>query len=241
MRLVTWNCCRGAYLKNASLLQVLAPDIAVLQECAKPVAQSDQCLWFGDNPRQGIAVVANGFYRIRALAAVADVPRYAIPIEVTGPINFILIAVWSKADQEKPYVEAVIRAVELYRNLFTEYPTVLAGDFNSNSIWDAQHAAGQSHSALVEMLFQLGLVSSYHYFHREEHGKEKLPTYYFQWKEQRPFHIDYCFIPAKWAPHLRLVEVGSYSDWKESSDHRPLLVDIVEDAIERAPFARMIS
>ena len=190
--------------------------------CTKPVAETDQCLWFGDNPRQGIAVVANGSYRIRALAAVADVPRYAIRIEVTGPINFILIAIWSKADQETPYVEAVIRAVELYRNLFTEYPTVLAGDLNSNSIWDAQHTAGQSHTALVEILFQLGLVSSYHYFHREEHSKEKLPTYYFQWKEQRPFHIDYCFIPAKWAPHLRLVEVGSYSDRKESSDHRPL-------------------
>ena len=232
MRLVTWNCCRGLYLKNAALLHVLEPDVAVLQECAQPMAQSDQCLWFGDNPRQGIAVLAKGPYRIRALATVADVPRYAIPIEVTGPINFILIAIWSKADQEKPYVEAVIRAVELYRNLFTEYPTVLAGDLNSNAIWDAEHAAGQSHSALVEMLFQLGLVSCYHYFNREKHGEEKQATYYFQWKEERPFHLDYCFIPAKWAPHLRCVEVGSYVDWKGSSDHRPILVELFEDGCE---------
>lgn len=230
MRLVTWNCCRGPYLKNAALLEVLGPDIAVLQECAKPTAETDQCLWFGDNSRQGIAVLANGLYRIRALAAAADVPRYVIPIEVTGPMNFILIAIWSKADKDNPYVEGVIRAVEIYRNLF-KYPTVLAGDLNSNAIWDAGHATGKSHSHLVGILSDLGLVSSYHHLHREAHGKEKQATYYFQWKEERPFHLDYCFIPAKWAANLRRVEVGSYSDWKESSDHRPLLIEVAEDGV----------
>ncbi len=145
-------------------------------------------------------------------------------------MNFILIAIWSKADKDNPYVEGVIRAVEIYRNLF-KYPTVLAGDLNSNAIWDAGHATGKSHSHLVGILSDLGLVSSYHHFHREAHGKEKQATYYFQWKEERPFHLDYCFIPAKWAANLRRVEVGSYSDWKESSDHRPLLVEVAEDGV----------
>jgi len=66
MRLVTWNCCRGQYLKT-SFLEALAPDIAVIQECAKPTCVNDQCLWFGHNPHQGVAVFANGPYRLRAL------------------------------------------------------------------------------------------------------------------------------------------------------------------------------
>jgi hypothetical protein len=86
MRLVTWNCCRGPYLKNASLLDALAPDIAVLQECAKPTTETDHCLWFGDNPHQGIAIFSTGPYRIRALPAVAEVPRYAFPVEVLGKL-----------------------------------------------------------------------------------------------------------------------------------------------------------
>src|SRR5271165_297011 len=182
MRLVTWNCCRGAYLKKAPLLNALAPDIGVIQECARPATATDQCLWFGDNPRQGVAVAANGRYRIFALPAVPGVPRYAIPVEVTGPNHFLLIAVWSKGGQDSPYVEGVVRAVELYRKLFTQYRTVLAGDLNSNATWDGDHRAGLNHSALVKMLSKLGLVSSYHFFHRESHGEEKQPTYYFQWK-----------------------------------------------------------
>lgn len=230
MRVVTWNCCRGTYLKNASLLGALAPDVAVIQECARPAAETDQCLWFGDNPHQGIAVFCSGPYRIRALPTVAEVPRYAFPVEVRGPTNFLLIAVWSKGGQDHPYVEAVVRAVELYRDLFTQHRTVLAGDFNSNTIWDSSHAPGQNHSALVKMLSELGLVSSYHFFHREAHGEETQPTYYFQWKEKRPFHIDYCFIPREWLPNVQLVEVGSYAEWKGSSDHRPLLVQLGDDA-----------
>jgi hypothetical protein len=152
MRLVTWNCCRGSYSQKASFLEALAPDIAVIQECAKPTCETDQCLWFGHNPRQGIAVFANGPYRIRALPRAARVPRYAIPIKVAGPTNFLLIAVWSKGGQANPYVEGVVRAVRLYRKLFAQYPTVLAGDLNSNAIWDSNHAAGLSHSALVKML-----------------------------------------------------------------------------------------
>jgi hypothetical protein len=189
MRLVTWNCCRGPYLKKASFLDALAPDVAVIQECAKPSIETDQCLWFGDNLRQGIAVFANGPYRIRALPAQPDVPRYAIPVEVDGPTKFLLIAVLSKGGQPSPYVEGVVRAVELYRNLFNQHRTILAGDLNSNAIWDSSHAADLSHSALVKMLSELGLVSSYHFFHREAHEVGS----YAKWKgrsDHRPLLVE---------------------------------------------------
>ena len=224
MRLATWNCCRGPYLKKAALLSALSPDIAVIQECAKPEVESDQCLWFGDNPRQGIAVVTAGDYRLRRLPIADEVPNYVFPIEVTGPTSFSLFAVWSKGGQRYPYVEAVVQAAELYRALIESGPTVLLGDFNSNVIWDWKRP--RNHSALVSMLAQLGLVSAYHHFFGEAQGQETRSTYYFHWKEHRPYHIDYCFVPESWAARLHSVEVGSYEDWKQHSDHRPLIVEV---------------
>jgi hypothetical protein len=88
MRLVTWNCCRRTYLKKTALLDALASDISVIQECARPSAETDHCLWFGDNPRQGVAVIANGVYRIRALPAEADVPRFSIPAARVHALKF---------------------------------------------------------------------------------------------------------------------------------------------------------
>ena len=225
MRLVTWNCCRGAFARKAPLLEPLEFDVAVIQECAKPAAETDHCLWFGDNPRQGIAIVSREPYRIRAMKRRIGVPRYTIPIEVIGPESFLLLAVWSKANKKHPYVEAVVKAVRLYRHLFSE-PVVLMGDLNSNTFWDANHADDRNHSALVRQLSELGLVSAYHAFNDEPHGGESQPTYYFQWKEARPYHIDYCFVPNVWSSRIHRVEVGSFEDWKGHSDHRPVIVEI---------------
>jgi hypothetical protein len=226
MRLATWNCCRGPYLKKASLLDALGADVSVIQECAKPAAESESLLWFGDNPRQGLAVAARGDYKLRRVRRARGVPRYVVPVEVTGPRNFLLFAVWTKAEQEHCYVEAAVRAVYLYRKLIASGPTVFMGDVNSNVLWDHQHSPDWSHTALVNRLSDLGLVSAYHEFFAEPHGQETRPTYYFHWKEHKPFHLDYCFIPKAWLPALKRVWIEPFEPWKAHSDHRPLMVEI---------------
>lgn len=226
MRLVTWNCCRGPFSSKVPLAQALEPDVAVLQECARPAEESPSCLWFGESPRQGITVLTSGGYRVDALPNTPGVPRFTFPVQVTGPERFLILAVWSQRGPEYPYVEAVIRAVELYRDLICSQPTVVIGNFNSNAIWDGKRPPSRNHGGLVQLLSDVGLASSYHAFFGEVHGAETRPTHYFQWNERKPFHIDYCFIPRQWLPRLEQVHVGSYSQWKESSDHRPLTVDL---------------
>lgn len=226
MRLVTWNCCRGTYASKAPRLARLAPDITVLQECARPPLEGPRLRWFGDNPRQGIAVAAAGRYRLEPLPARPGVPRFVVPLRVTGPRNFTLLAVWAKADRPHPYVEGVLQAVEIYADLLAAGPAVLVGDTNSNAIWDHQHHVERSHSALVRRLAGLGLVSAYHAHHGEEHGRETRPTYYFRWNQATPFHLDYCFIPAAWRRQLARVTVGTFGAWRQYSDHRPLLVEV---------------
>jgi endonuclease/exonuclease/phosphatase family metal-dependent hydrolase len=113
----------------------------------------------------------------------------------------------------------------------SQAPIVLIGDLNSNRIWDKTHPSDLNHTALVDLLKQHDIISAYHVYFDEEHGRETTPTYYFHWNQQRPYHIDYCFIPRKGAPALRGVEVGSYEGWKQHSDHRPLLVDVNQDVV----------
>ena len=71
---------------------------------------------------------------------------------------------------------------------------------------------------------ELGLVSAYHRYTGEPHGIERTPTHYWRWQETSPFHIDYCFVPRSW--RIERVEVGGFDEWKELSDHRPLIVDV---------------
>jgi hypothetical protein len=226
MRLITWNCCRGTYARKAPLLDTLAPDIAVIQECAKPIVESPSCLWFGDNPKQGIAIQASGPYRLHALPVLPDAPKFVIPVSVSGPRDFTMFAVWTLGKQPYRYVEAAAKAVDMYRGEIAASPTVMIGDFNSNTIWDATHPREFNHSSLVRRLHELKLVSAYHYYRDEEHGHESQPTFFLHWKKARPYHIDYCFLPEAWAKCIRHVEVGSFEDWNAFSDHRPLLVEI---------------
>ena len=226
MILVTWNCCRGPYLKKMALLDPLGAHVAVLQECPRPPVESDHCLWFGDNPRQGIAVVAKPPYSLSRLPARRAVPKFIVPVAVSGPRSFTMLAVWSKAGQKHSYVEAVIKAVRLYRELIAAGPTVVIGDFNSNTIWDETRRADRNHSALVKLLQGLNLVSAYHAHFAEAQGAETRPTYFFQWKEHQPYHIDHCFIPSTWAESLTRVDVAGYGEWSRHSDHRPVLIEI---------------
>lgn len=225
MRIVTWNCNRGPMATKLPLLARLNPTISVLQECPCPKGDDASTLWFGDNPRQGISVQASPGYYISPLP-VREVPRYTIPIQVTGPTSFLLLAVWAKTDLHFRYVKAVIRAVECYADLIAMQPTIIVGDFNSNKIWDYKRAAHLGHSGLVRNLAVLGLVSAYHAFHGEEHGAESRPTLHLLKKRERPYHIDYCFVPESWVERTKAVDVGSYEEWIRHSDHCPLVVDI---------------
>ncbi|MEO5923562.1 MAG: hypothetical protein ABIR70_07025 [Bryobacteraceae bacterium] len=228
MRIVTWNCHRGPFEKKSILLDSLRPDIAVLQECAQPKLPLPKTLWFGDNSRQGLSVQAFGSYEIRALPPRENVPSFFFPVEVRGPQSFNMLVAWAKADRGYRDVRGAIRSVEIYRDMFEEGPTLLIGDLNSNTIWDYKRPPGLNHSGLVNLLSSLGVTSAYHMFHNEEHGAETRPTFFMHRNSAKPYHIDYCFMPKSWVGQLASVKLGSNEEWKDYSDHRPLIVDYAD-------------
>ena len=224
MRIVTWNCCHGPYATKAAHALALGGDITVLTECSRPLdADSPQRRWFGVEGRWGITVLATELYRLDPLPQVPDLPHYVIPVQVSGPVNFLLIAVWTWP--EPSYVRVLERGFTAYADLMREQPTVVAGDFNSNSFFDRPRSA-LTHSTIVAQLAEYGLVSSYHHFFGEPQGGETRPTFYFYRKADQPFHIDYCFVPHAWGDRLTNVAVAPFAEGPALSDHRPVTVDV---------------
>ena len=78
----------------------------------------------------------------------------------------------------------------------------------------------------MQRLAALGLVSAYHQFYGEAQGSESRPTLHMLKKQDRPYHIDYCFVPQSWTAHIKSVDVGTYEAWVAYSDHCPVVVDM---------------
>ena len=225
MRIVTWNCNRGDIEAKLEKLQDLCPDVVFIQESRKPSTQlAPSQLWRGENEKQGVAAFGFNGYNLRECEILDGTHPVTIPFFIEGNVNLFVLGIWAK--QAPTYVKCIWKMVDLYHNQLVKHESLVMGDFNSSAIWDQKYSSC-SHSMLVERLEQdFKLVSSYHSFNCVAQGSEKSPTIYWMYKEDRPFHIDYCFIPEHWATKLQDVSVGKYNPYKKLSDHRPLVIDV---------------
>ena len=196
-----------------------------------PAADGYAGHWVGENPSIGMAVFCRGDWNIRQIwQPKKSDPRWIIPFEVEGSSTerFTLIAVWAcqvKGDARASYVGQIHRSLREHPKWFNSGPTVMAGDFNSNKIWDGKRKVG-NHSGVVRLLDVRGLVSAYHESFKESQGTETCPTLHLFRHKSRPYHVDYVFVPREWIFRLRAVEVGEYEQWSKLSDHCPVVVDV---------------
>jgi exodeoxyribonuclease-3 len=227
--------------KFEALLKI-RPDVAVVSECARPerfLARAKlnmlphDPVWIGQNPNKGLAVFAFNHYRARLSKPYYRTLRYIAPVHITGPLSFNLLAVWaqnaSAGGIRKNYAGPLQLALDRYKSFLAGGPALVAGDLNSNAIWD-KPGWKINHMTAVETLKNLGLVSAYHELSGESHGQEKLPTIYWRdrAKDGPTYHIDYVFVPNRWLARVHSLVVGTFEDWCGSglSDHVPIIVDI---------------
>jgi exonuclease III len=229
MKLITWNCNMG-FEKKAQRLFQCEPDIAVVQECSEASTRAGYergytGLWFGSNSNKGLGVFCREGWV--AQTKVDPVQRWVVPIEICGPVDFTLVAVWACAvtrNRRESYVGQIHRSLSSDPKWLNGSRTIMAGDFNSNSIWD-KNRNPDNHSSLVTKLARHGLVSAYHCATEEEHGQESTPTFYLYRHPNKPYHLDYVFIPYLWRVRAR-VSVGVLEEWSKLSDHSPVIVEL---------------
>ncbi|MDE0256648.1 MAG: hypothetical protein OYG32_17785 [Rhodospirillaceae bacterium] len=244
MRIVAWNCAKAFHNKIDRLL-TLQPDVAVISECAAPEVLDRKCrlpefsappIWHGDHPNWGVGVFFFNGWAGRRHQQFDHNLKLLLPVEVTKPRCFNLLAVWAftyglRKAQRGPLNEGA----EFYRQFLTKEDAVLAGDLNHNVIWDKDGWAGNFRASL-NTLDDYCLVSAYHAAKSEAQGKETTPTIY--WKKRRKdgdtYHIDYIFVPCTWTKRTFNLQIGRYDDWvapgtgmngKGLSDHVPVILD----------------
>lgn len=212
----------------------LNPDVAVVPGCSEQSAIALQqrgfnTLWFGSNSHKGLGVICREDWALRALPQPDQ--KWIAPIAVDAPTPFTLLAVWAcviGTRREDSYIGQVYQALMAHPEWFNGSPVVVAGDFNSNRIWDVKGEVG-NHSGVVKLLDERGLVSTYHEHFGEPQGGESRRTLSMFRHENKPYHVDYIFIPQEWTPRLRTVEVGAYEHWAKLSDHCPVVVEVADD------------
>jgi exodeoxyribonuclease-3 len=224
-----------AFRKKVQCILQELPDILIVPECEnqerlvfeKDIKLANDFFWYGNNPNKGIGVFSFGDLKIRLLDIHNPDFKYVIPLSIFNEkINLTVFAIWTqKPEKHDCYTEQVWNAVHFYSKLLDNENVILAGDFNSNSIWDKPNRI-YNHTNLVDYLMSKNIFSTYHYFHKEKHGQEKKPTLFMHRKIVKPYHIDFCFASSNLIDKLINVEIGTFEKWTMYSDHNPLIVTI---------------
>ena len=237
VRLTTWNV-NGALHKKWPAVVGLRPDIAILQEVgALDLSTQASSCWVGNDRHKGIAVVGFNGFEVQIHPAWNPMIEFVVPIEVRGPFEFLVLAVWVMRHravnrvQESPNRWQMLQALDAYEGLLASRPSIVAGDFNNAIRWDVT-GKPDNHSNAVRKLTELGLASAYHTKWAVAQGNEEHATLYWTWNRNKPYHIDYIWLPTAWTPGLKAVEIGEFSMRAEGglSDHVPLTVE-VDDSV----------
>ncbi|MGY1842059.1 endonuclease/exonuclease/phosphatase family protein [Modestobacter sp. SYSU DS0875] len=236
MKLATWNCC-GKFDTYLPHLLDLDVDVAVVCEGTAPAAWPTaadgravsglgQRVW-ADSAKE-LVVVAREPWSVALHEDAGSAPAWVLPVRVSGPTSFTLVAVWTVVFPGTPgYVAQLDRAVDWVEQFSADAPTVLAGDLN------APISSSQKQYDRVERrLDGLGLVDAYRVSRGLEIGEQPTePTYFHHRRQDQPFHIDHVFVPLAWASDAT-AEVGDFDVWIASgqSDHAPVTVSVEGEA-----------
>lgn len=130
-----------------------------------------------------------------------------------------LVGIWACGN----YVADIYVYLQIYKRRLSITPNkLICGDFNSNARWDKKGKI-RTHTAVVNELEKLGLVSAYHDWHRESYGEESKPTFFMYRHLDKPYYTDYMFYNRG---KIGRFSIGVFDDWSPLSDHMPLILDI---------------
>ena len=225
LRLIAWNCHHGSVSRCLSDLAGYSPDVVFLQECApaETLPLTGQFAARRINARKGIALgTPHRDYRLAKTRSRARAGQAFLCASVQGPVSFTALGIWG---QTPHYVNDVMRTLDAYETVLRSGPSVVMGDLNSGTDLNKPGNPSNRHARVLARLTDLGLISAYHAFHRIAHGREAHPTYRHLRNPLRPWHIDFCFVPASWEGNLKHVDVIDGDDWAGRSDHLPLKID----------------
>ena len=231
MKILTWNC-NGALRRKFNFLKQFDADILIIQECENPGVTLDKnykewaknYLWAGENNNKGLGIFAGDRIIMKILNWKTDGLKYFIACKINNDFN--LLGTWCHGANIRTfgYIGQLWKYLQLHKKKLNK--CLIAGDFNSNVIWDKRDR-WWNHGDVVKELKELKIESLYHkYNEAEEEGKESQPTFYLHRDLKKPYHIDYVFASDGFFESLKLVSIGQPEKWIGLSDHMPVFCEV---------------
>jgi exonuclease III len=234
LKIVTWNC-NGGFRNKFDFISTFNADLYIIQECENPTLTlnadykkwASNHLWIGETKNKGLGVFSNSEINLEKLNWINkfnELPlKHFLPFRFDN--KFDLLAVWTHKNNSQyfGYIGQFWKYLQVNKDKVSN--TIIAGDFNSNSIWDASDR-WWNHSDVVNELKDLGIESIYHNLMNEHQGKESNPTLFFQKNLTKTYHIDYIFAPKVFRERIQKFEIGKAVKWLELSDHMPIFCEI---------------
>jgi len=225
LSLIAWNCNHGSLSTGIAELAQCRSDVVFFQECLPTETLPLEGEFFTRriNDKKGIALGSlNQDYQLTQLPHRAASGAAVLAATVTGPVPFTVLGIWG---QKPNFAADVMLTLDAYDDVLRAGPSVVMGDLNSGTPLGRNRPHREGHKRVLARFADLGLVSAYHASTGAEHAQETHPTYRHLFKATQPWHIDFCFIPAKWVESLKGVEVMDGDKWTARSDHLPLRVN----------------
>lgn len=223
MKILSYNINKCTQEKIDKVLAMNA-DIMVLPECARydeiKLPQGFSMEWIGDNAVswKGLGVIWRTQHEVIIAPWYNCEHKYILPLIVDR--RFLLFATWPTKvlNGKQSYPQILLDALKEYQQYIQSYPTLMCGDFNCYTGQSGVSKATGTFEQCIEFLESNKLFSLYHERTGEEFGKESKATYYHQFKENKPFFIDFAFANIQ----IFAYELGKWD--KEMSDHCPQMI-----------------
>jgi len=161
MRILSWNC-NGAFRRKYQLLEKFDADILIIQECENPVycKSQDYLLWacnfqwHGDSNHKGIGVFAKKNIVLTRNDWPDENLKYFLSVNVNG--RFDLVNAWCHGANSPTfgYIGQFWKYLQINKQRMNN--TLVAGDFNSNKIWDVWDR-WWNHSDVISELEEIGI------------------------------------------------------------------------------------
>ena len=233
MKIINWNCKMSFRKKHRLLIKYYA-DIMIIPECEQfTISSESESLWVGENPSKGLGIFSFNGFKIELHNSYTDKFKFIVPLIITrDDETYHVMAVWTKKvgpkkKNHKNYINQFRLSLNHYNSFLSFRNIIIAGDFNSNLLWKRKNGIilDKNHEEVIQKLEQINIYSAYHQYFNQQQGKESKPTYFHYHQKERPFHIDFCFLSHNLVKKLSKVEVGDFKDWKNISDHVPMITE----------------
>jgi len=228
MEIVGWN----SHQKFREKIKLFPPDsidVLIVQECenTETAAKAYESagwkhVWMGDNIHKGLGIFVPISREIEKLDWGISDCKYFLPVQISRSV--VMVGVWAKGGKSNSvrYAGQINRFLDQHIGEVELNSAFIIGDFNSNSIWDKRHKTA-NHTQNNKRLNSIGLQSLYHVVQSAQNGLEEHPTFYLSYDKEKPYHIDYVYLPDSIVAKSR-IEIGMPNKWLKYSDHMPLFI-----------------